>query len=78
VILDMMQQAPDWERFRHGARRHLGDAAEESETFEELVRSVPDLVNETVQYLRPKLVDDSFSEAGERSVVAVREYLACA
>jgi hypothetical protein len=78
VVLDMMGQTPDWERFRHAARRHLGQTDAESEEFEELVQSVPELVVETVQYLSPKLVDEFMSEALERSISAVREYLECA
>lgn len=78
VVLDMISQAPDWERFRHGARRHLGAGESESEDFEELVRSIPDLVEETLRYLSPEFVREFMSEAQDRSVAAVREYLACA
>jgi hypothetical protein len=78
VVLDMIAQAPDWERFRHGARRHLGDAEAQSDEFEELVRSLPDLVDETLRYLSPELVDTFMCEALDKSAASVREYFACA
>jgi hypothetical protein len=78
VVLEMIGTEPDWERFRHGARRHLGgDAVAQAEEFEELVKSIPDLVDETLRYLSPEFVEEFMCESLDRSLSAVREYLLC-
>jgi hypothetical protein len=78
IITDMMNRTPDWDRFRHGARRHLGYGETDGAEFEEMVRSVPDLVDQTLRYLTVERVEDFLNDAEERSLTAVREYLACA
>ncbi len=78
VVTDMMNRTPDWDRFRHGARRHLGYAEGAGDEFEEMVRSIPDLVDETLRYLTVQRVEDFLREAEDRSLSAVREYLLCA
>jgi hypothetical protein len=74
----MMNRTPDWDRFRHGARRHLGYSESDGEAFEEMVRSIPDLVDETLRYLTVERVEDFLRDAEVRSLSAVKEYLACA
>jgi hypothetical protein len=76
VVLEMVGTAPDWERFRHGARRHLGGESR-AEEFEELVGSIPDLVDETLRYLSPEFVDEFMCESLERSLGVVRGYFSC-
>ena len=78
VVSDMMSRAPDWDRFRHGARRHLGYADGAGDEFEEMVRSIPDLVDETLKYLTVERVEDFLREAESQSLAAVRDYLNCA
>lgn len=78
IVTDMMNRTPDWDRFRHGARRHLGFPEGAGEEFEEMVRSIPDLVDETLNYLTVQRVDEFLREAESRSLTAVREYLQCA
>lgn len=78
VVTDMMNRTPDWDRFRHGARRHLGYSESDGEAFEEMVRSIPDLVDETLRYLTVERVEDFLRDAEDRSLSAVKEYLECA
>jgi len=78
VVLEMMEQIPDWERFRHAARRHVGATESSGEDFDALVSSLPDLVDETIRYLTPDLIDSFMADALGRSVESVREYLECA
>jgi hypothetical protein len=78
VVTDMMNRTPDWDRFRHGARRHLGYSESDAESFEEMVRSIPDLVDETLRYLTVERVEDFLRDAEDRSLSAVKEYLECA
>ena len=78
VVLEMMEQVPEWERFRHGAKRHLGLAEAGADEFDELVASLPDLVGDTVRYLTPELIDSFMSGAIDRSIESLREYLECA
>ena len=78
VVLDVVNRSPDWERFRYAAGRHLGQAVVESpELIEEYMRSLPDLVEETLRYLTPERVHAFAEEALGRSLEAVREYLEC-
>jgi len=78
VIMDIVDHPPDWERFRFIAGRHLREAGIESpEAFEEFVRSLPDLVEETVQYLTVERVQGFLEESLKHSRQAVKEYLEC-
>jgi len=77
IVVDMMSSEPSWERFSAGAKRHLPRDADTAE-FEELVRSVPDLVDETLRYLTPELLDDFMGEALDRSRSSVKDYVRCA
>lgn len=78
IVTDMMNRTPDWDRFRHGARRHLGYAEGTGEEFKEMVRSIPDLVDETLKYLTVERVDEFLHDAEDRSLATVKEYLQCA
>jgi hypothetical protein len=78
VILDVVRQPPDWERFRYLAGRHLREAGIESpEQFQEFLGSLPDLVDETLRYLTEERVREFMERSLERSVGAVKEYLEC-
>jgi len=79
LILDVVDHPPDWERFRYVASRHLREAGIETpEQFEEFVRSLPDLVDETLRYLTEGRVREFMDSAVQGSVTAVKEYLECA
>jgi hypothetical protein len=80
VISDFVQQEPDWERFRDRARRHVagGGAAVDDAEYEELARSLPDLVDETLRYLQAERVDDVMQGSLDASVRVVKDYLQCA
>jgi hypothetical protein len=78
IVTDMMNRTPDWDRFRHGARRHLGYSEADGVEFEEMVRSIPELVDQTLRYLTIERVQDFMRDAEDRSLAAVKEYLACA
>lgn len=76
IVVDVVQRPPDWERFRYAAARHLnGPALEDPEALSELVRSLPDLVDETVKYLSPERVQAFMEDSLARGVEAVKEYL---
>lgn len=78
VITDIVSQPPDWERFRQGARRHMKISELDSEDgFEELTRSLPDLVDETLRYLTPERVQAFMDDSLRGSIDAVRGYLRC-
>ena len=78
VILDVVDHSPDWDRFQYIASRHLREAGIESpEQFQEFVRSLPDLVDETLRYLTEKRVREFMERSLEHSVGAVKEYLEC-
>lgn len=78
IILDVVNHPPDWERFRYVAGRHLREAGIESpDDFQEFVRTLPDLVAETIQYLTPERVQAFREESLKLSLEAIREYLEC-
>ena len=79
LILDVVDHPPDWERFRYVAGRHLREAGIDTpEQFEEFVRSLPDLVDETLRYLTEERVREFMECSLEQGVVVVKEYLQCA
>lgn len=79
VIVDVVNHPPDWERFRYIAGRHLREAGLDSpEAFREFVRTLPDLVEETIRYLTPERVQAFLDRSLAASLEAAREYLECA
>ncbi len=78
VISDIVSQPPDWERFRQGAKRHLKISEPESDNgFNELTRSLPDLVEETLRYLTLERVQSFMDDSLQDSIEAVKGYLQC-
>ena len=78
VIADIVQHEPDWEQFRQGAKRHLNLDATAENGVDELMRSLPELIDETLRYLTPERVDAFMEDSLRGSVQAVRDYLQCA
>ncbi len=76
VIADIVGHEPDWERFRGAAKRHL--KLESDNGVDELMASLPDLVDETLAYLTPERVEAFMDDSRTRSFDAVRDYLQCA
>ena len=77
LVADIVNRSPDWERFREGARRHLKLSSNAENGFEELTRSLPDLVDETLRYLTPERVQAFMEDSLRASTEAVRGYLQC-
>jgi hypothetical protein len=80
VITEFVQSRPDWERFRSRAGKHpaaSGQAPSDAD-FEELARSLPDLVDETLRYLSRERVDQVLRDSLDESVRVVKVYLGCA
>jgi hypothetical protein len=76
VVADIVQHEPDWERFRNAAKRHL--KLESGNGVDELMSSLPELVDETLSYLTPERVETFMDDSRTRSLHAVRDYLQCA
>jgi len=74
VVLEIMGRPSEWERFRRSARRHLANGDDEGS--EELLLSLPELVDEALRHLSPTRVDEFLERAAQSSLVAVKEYLA--
>jgi hypothetical protein len=79
VIAGFAETKPDWDRFKQRTRAHLADnGADADEDCEELARSLPDLVDETLRHVGQERLDDWMNDSLERSVAAVKDYLRCA
>ncbi|MCH8814030.1 MAG: zinc dependent phospholipase C family protein [Chloroflexi bacterium] len=77
-VVKLTEQKPDWDRYRSGTRRHLErTGVEVGEEFEELMKSLPDLVDETISYLTPERLEAYVKDSRTRCVEAVRAYLEC-
>ena len=77
LIVDLVSNEPDWERFREGAKRHLHITSDANGDFDEITRSLPDLVDETLRYLTHERLESFVEDSLKGSVEAVREYLQC-
>lgn len=78
VITDYVRGEPNWERFRTRARQHIQkDAPGSDDEFDELVSSLPDLVDQTLNYLDRERIDDVIRESLDASTLVVKEYLRC-
>ncbi|MFQ6019956.1 MAG: hypothetical protein ACE5KW_04290 [Dehalococcoidia bacterium] len=78
IIVQAVDAAPDWERFRYIAGGQLQEAGVDTpEAFAEFLRGVPELVAETKRYLTPDRVRAFMGDSVTRGVVAVKEYLGC-
>lgn len=77
-VVKLAEQMPDWERYRAGTRRHLERSGVEiGDGFEELMDSLPDLVDETIRYLTPERVDAYIDESIDSCIESVKAYLQC-
>ena len=75
-VVKLAEQMPDWDRYRSGARRHLErNGVEVGEEFEELMKSLPDLVDETIAYLTSERLESYMHDSRVRCVEAVSAYL---
>jgi hypothetical protein len=77
-VVKLADQMPDWERYKSGIRRHLErTGADLGEDFEEMMMSLPDLVDDTIAYLSRERLEAYVEESRARCVEAVRAYLEC-
>lgn len=77
-VVKLAEQMPTWERYRAGARRHLErSGVEVGDDFEQLMDSLPELVDETLRYLTPERIDAYVEEATAGSIESVKAYLQC-
>jgi hypothetical protein len=76
IVVQSIEQAPGWERFRQAARRHFGSEHNE-DGVEPLLASVPDLVDETLRYLTPQRIQEYLDCAFQESLAIIKEYLEC-
>ena len=78
IVAEAVSGPADWERFRRAVRRHIGDTGDREEAFQEMMRALPDMVDETVRYLTPERMRWFMEESTVRSLQTVKEYVDCA
>lgn len=79
VIVNLVRSEPDWEGFRRGARIHLQEfGLDAGDEIDEFMKSLPDLVNDTIRYLTPGRVRAFIEESLRCCLEAAKEYFECA
>ncbi|HXG36753.1 MAG TPA: zinc dependent phospholipase C family protein [Dehalococcoidia bacterium] len=74
VVLQVVNDPPNWERFNRVALRHVKTEAG-AENMDELLDDLPGLVEETINYLSQERIKAFLEESAKRSLETVREYL---
>ena len=78
VAASVTEHAPDWERFAYIASRHLERAGIHSEPdYRQFLESVPELIDQSLRSVGIARIEAFFEVVQERTVAALREYLAC-
>ena len=78
VAASVTEHPPDWERFAYIASRHLKRAGIHSEMeYQHFLEGVPELLDESLRSVGLARVEAFFEVVQERTVAALREYLAC-
>jgi len=79
VIVDVVKMPSDWERFRYVAGRQLREAGIDTpEAFAELLRQLPEIVEETKRYLTPGRIEAFMEDSVRLGLASIKEYLGCA
>ena len=79
VAMEVAANPPDWGSFRRIASRYLLEAGVESEEdLQAFLRTVPQLLDETVHLVRPERVDAFLRRGVESATGAIARYLDCA
>jgi hypothetical protein len=77
-VVKLAEQMPDWERYKSGTRRHLERTGVElGDDFEEMMNSLPDLVDQTISYLTRERLEAYLEDSRARCVESVKAYLEC-
>jgi len=77
VSASLTEHPPDWERFTYIASRHLKRAGVTSDAeYRQFLEQIPELLEETLRSVGTAKVEAFFELSQERTVVALKEYLA--
>ena len=75
VAAGLTEHAPDWERFRVVASRHLeGAGIGSGAEYRAFVEQIPELLDETLRSVGAAKVEAFFELSQQRTVAALREY----
>lgn len=78
VAIDITRHPPDWNRFRHQGGRHLSQAwMEDPASYEEFLKTVPDLLQRTIEHVSTAQVDAFIERSREQAITVVERYLGC-
>ncbi|HEY8836146.1 MAG TPA: zinc dependent phospholipase C family protein [Dehalococcoidia bacterium] len=78
VAIDQTRHPPDWNRFRNQGGRHLGQDWEENpRAYEEFLKTIPDLLQRTIEHVSTAEVDAFLEASKERAQRIVERYLGC-
>lgn len=78
VTLEVVNHPPDWQRFPYIAGRHLREAGIDTpEAFAQFLKTLPDLVEETTNYLTRERIQAFLEDSLARGLEAIRGYLGC-
>jgi hypothetical protein len=78
VAIDITRQPPTWDRFKFQGGRHLRQAwVDDAEKYEEFLKTVPDLLQQTMDHVSTAQVDAFVEQSKERALRVLERYLAC-
>ena len=76
LTMEAVNHPPDWDRFRYIGGRALKAAGIDSpDAYSEFLKTLPDLLNETTNYLTRERTQSFLEKSVKRGVEALREYL---
>jgi Zinc dependent phospholipase C len=78
VAIDITRHPPNWDRFRNQGGRHLSQAwMEDPAAYEEFLKTVPELLQRTIQHVSTAQVDAFIDRSREQAIAVVERYLEC-
>ncbi len=76
LTVEAVNHPPDWERFRYiGGRALKGVGVDSAEAYSEFLKTLPDLLSETTNYLTRERIQRFMEDSVSRGVEALKGYL---
>src|SRR5262249_51809734 len=78
MAIDQTKHPPTWDRFRFQGGRHVRPGfGEDERDYEEFMRRVPEILQQTIDHVSTAQVDAFVEQSKEAAYHAVARYLGC-